>query len=128
MSWSDIRDWVGIAVAGVPFAWLCLDKLVKKSFATTEDTRALATALPDTEAALQRQIDEERHERKMLAKDVANLPDQSTIKTLDNSMRKLELAVERLTTEVSNVGDKAEERSAAIKRIEDYLLSERTGR
>jgi hypothetical protein len=130
LSWSDIREWVAIAVAVLPLAWLSLDKLVKKSFATTEDTVAIATAMKDAIADLQTQLTEERHKREMLGKDVAGLPDftavnklSATIVALDRHLAERDGDRRALEVKVQGVSEKLDRLTSTVDRFEQHLLN-----
>jgi hypothetical protein len=130
LSWSEIREWVAIAVAFVPLAWLSLEKLVKKSFATTEDTAAIATVLKDAIADLQTQLTEERHKRELLGKDVAGLPDfkavnqlRETIVNLDRHLAERDGDRRALEVKVQGVGEKLDRLTTTVDRFEQHLLN-----
>lgn len=65
------------------------------------------------------------HRLDLMEKDLKALPNYDVTNRLDDGLRKLEIAVTGLTAEVSGMGEKADMRSAAIGRIEDYLLNGR---
>lgn len=113
MNWDLVKDWgplflsAATAIGGA--IWLLAKRLAHTEFATVEDTRALATALKDAIGDLQEQIDDGRHKREMLEKDVHNLPGFNQVNELKEKM-----------------GEIREEQSSAATELR--LLREQVGR
>jgi seryl-tRNA synthetase len=118
------RDY-GLVISSIALSiWAVFKSRMRAGLATSEDVQALARVLQDGHADLQRQIDDGRHKRELLAKDIAGLPTYDVTNKLSEQLSELTAAFEGVKTEVRSIDDKAATIGSAVDRIEQHLLTQ----
>lgn len=111
------RDYGLVIVSLLASGWAVLKSMARKEFATTEDVRAIATAIHDTKEDLQRQIDEERHRGELLKKDVEKLPTFSQVNELKEKVSEVREAQAGFDATLDGI-------KGTVDRIDEFLRNQ----